>query len=172
MSLNEKIKTAKARATVNKRQLKVGLNRGRLTVLPPGYKFPSMTCHQLFHNWFIGNIKENTPAFKSLTSKDLYHVKGGKAMRAKMEGFMMRVKEIADETQASSRISWPINLSNVSVSKITELWGDIGPKLYEKYGLTNQARNSENSWRTMYNNMLEYEAKNGIASRKKRKADN
>ena len=27
-------------------------------------------------------------------------------------------------------------------------------------------------WRTMYNNMLEYEAKNRIPSRKKRKADN
>ena len=90
-----------------------------------------MTCHQLFHNWFIGNVKENIPAFKTLTSNDLHHVKGGLEARVKMQGFIMRVEAISREFQPSSRIAWPKSVTGLNVGEITKLWGDVGPKVYE-----------------------------------------
>jgi len=154
--LLEREKRAKTKAVLKKRFLKIGLNNGRLEILTPGYQFPAMTSYELFHNWFIGNQKKNVPPFKVLKAQHLKQIKGGQEQLRKMKVFM---KEIEGVTKSLPSITWPTRLSEIKVDDLTRLWGVVGPKVYEKFGRANQARYSELSWRTMYNEMVRYKKK-------------
>ena len=48
----------------------------KLCVLPPNFKFPSMTPPQLIENWFIGDLSSNVPPFCTLEAADVSHIQG------------------------------------------------------------------------------------------------
>jgi hypothetical protein len=153
--LLEKLKRARTQAVIKKRVLRVGLNNGRLEVLPPGYQFPKMTSYELFNNWFIGHRVRNIPPFKYLKPQHLRQIKGGAGQMRKMKLFMKKVEGVASSIPT---VVWPTRLSDINVGDITRLWDVVGSKVYEKYGKPGQARFSEMSWRTLYNQMVKMSA--------------
>lgn len=133
-----------------KRVLTVGLSNGRLEILTPGYKFPAITSFELFHNWFVGNKRRNVPSFKVLKCQHVKQMKGGAAQLRKMKLFMSKVERIACSEPS---IVWPTRITEIKSEDLTK--GDIiSPKVYETYSKNGQARYSEISWKTMYNQMI------------------
>jgi hypothetical protein len=152
--LREREKRAKTQTALKKRILRVGLNNGKLEILPPAYKFPTMTCYDLFNNWLIGHRCRNIPPLKYLKPQHLRQIKGGAGQLRKMKLFMKKVEVIA---RSQPSVVWPTRSSDINVRDITCLWDIVGPKVYEKYGKAGQARFSEISWRTIYNQMIKHD---------------
>ena len=62
---------------VNRRKIKIGRVRGRLTVFPPKFEFPKMTCDHLLRYWFLGSLEAAIILFSNLSLSHLHHVKNG-----------------------------------------------------------------------------------------------
>jgi len=141
-----RIRTATA---LKKRRYKVGMFKGKLQVLSSAYKFPKqLSSFQLFSNWFIGNLKSNTPPLRTLKCHHVGHVPGGKDTLRKMGQFMKKVESFS---ASLDDVRWPERSEKVQTCDVTRLWEKIGPVLFLKYGKDGQSRNVQLSWRTMLN---------------------
>ena len=141
------------------RKYRVGLVnvmfRGRRTckfrVLPPNYKFPTMTPPQLIENWFIGDVRANIPPFSSLTAESVRHIKHGATVIRCMKRFMSFVETLGranacwGDRKASSPIGWDL-------SAVKALWEGIQKDFKDKY-LHKKQRKREIAWTTVYRKM-------------------
>ena len=135
--------------TMKKRRVTLGCINGKLTKLPPGFKFPQMTCEQLVRNWFTGDNKNHVVPFRRLNAVDVDHVKNGKGQRQKMERFMKVIEKYAKIEGCWFDDGWDQN-------KVTTMWSAISHKhIFPKYCKSNQrsVRLETGSWFTMLTKM-------------------
>ena len=146
----------KSNEIVAKRKYEVGLvkfkNKTSLSVLPPQFKFPTMTADMLIENWVIGNVSANIPPFCTLDSKMVRHISSGANKLNKMTRFMRFV-----ELTARKNGCWDDKLSIKShkgwdIAAVKALWAGIENDFKKQYG-GNGKRKDELAWTTMYNNM-------------------
>lgn len=118
---------------VAKRKYKVGLvkfkNKTSLSVLPPQFKFPTMTADMLIENWVIGNgVSANIPTFCTLDSKIVRHISSGANKLNKMTRFMRFV-----ELTARKNGCWDDKLS-INIAAVKALWAGIENDFKKQYG--------------------------------------
>ena len=122
---------------------------GKLTPLHQEFQFPTMTCNQLVHNWFIGNSNLKSIPYRKLTPSFLEHVKNGKANKQKMGRFMAVV-----EFYARIEGCWNDNPTAWDVENVSEMWNAVANKhIYSKYSGSgkNASRSVTATWRSMLN---------------------
>jgi len=125
-------------------------HHGKIAPLPPNWKFTSMTCQQLIHNWFIGDSRNNIPPLCALDSSMIRHLNLNKS-RLSMKGFMRIVEEFARE-----RDCWIEKESDWDYWSLNKMWETIKPDFTANFCVTN--RKKEMSWKTAYNNMSKMNA--------------
>ena len=129
---------------VRKRQLRLGFHHGKLQCLPAHWKFPRMTCKQLFENWFLGNKRDNIPPLALLKHHHVEHIKNGAPTLRKMKAFLKIAEKYARDEGCwfESRADW-------SIDKVREAWEKIGDKhIQAKFGGKTSSRKREISWAT------------------------
>ena len=143
---------------VKRRKIKVGLVKGRLTVLPPKFEFPKMTCDHLLRNWFLGSPEAAIIPFSKLTPNHLHHVKNGLQKRQKMQRFMSVIERFG----RLENCWYPPN--EWDHLKVSNLWTKVGYKhIFRRYVKTKESRVESASWVTLYNKMM----KNGAFKKKR-----
>jgi hypothetical protein len=139
-----------SQSMVRKRMFTVGAVRGKLTSLPPDFKFPTMTCSQLISNWYIGNKNSNIVPYCRLSPSDLHHVKHGIQTRQKMARFMNVI-----EKYGRSRNCWVERESDWTVDSVSKLWMKIGQKdIFGNFADSDTSKTFTGSWRTMLDKMI------------------
>lgn len=99
-------------------------------------------------NWLTPDRTNNIPPFRLLNSKHIAHL--GKAQLSQFR--MMKSLMGVIESEAKSR-----NLSFETVktsSAATRFWEEIGPELFEKYGLDTKGRKNQILWKSCYNHIV------------------
>ena len=135
---------------MKKRKFTVGLQRGKLTPLPPNFSFPFMTLEQLIFNWCLGNVEENVPPYCTLVRGYLNHDKRLAAKLSMMRALMSVVENIARKHNV-----WESNISEWTYEKVNKMWRTIGYQ-YIIAPLTKDSNRSKTlSWKSFYNKMSE-----------------
>jgi len=67
-----------------------------------------------------------------------------------MRAFMRLVEKVAVEN-----VAWPEKMTYASVNA---MWQTVGPLIFQKYGKADQRRNTEQHWKTVYNQMSKKKA--------------
>ena len=150
---DNKRKNDHIQAIVKKRKITIGLVKGKLTILPPDFKFPQMTCEQLIRNWFLGDKSKKIVPYSRLLPAHLYHVKNGRRLRQKMSRFMSVV-----ETYGRMENCW-IEGTDWDQEKVTNLWSSIGHKhIFTKYSNVRDSRVEGGAWITILNKTTKFGA--------------
>ena len=103
-----------------------------------------MTSFQLVVNWLTGDYQNNVPVLRLLKPVDVKHLGCGTSVQLRqMKVFMKEVQKVASENNL-----WTQLITHASVN---QMWEKVGPILFLKYGKPSQRRNTEFTWKTMYN---------------------
>lgn len=137
---------------VKRRRLTLGFHHGKLQCLPAHWKFPTMTCKQLFENWFIGNKRDNVPPFALLKHHHVDHIKNGAATLRKMKSFMKVI-----ECHARDEGCWIESKADWTIGEVSKAWEKIGDKhIKAKFGGNKpSSRKREISWATALHYMTQ-----------------
>ena len=126
---------------IKKRRFTVGYHHNKLNVLPPNFEFPSMNVEQLINCWLLGSIEQNVPAYCTLSSKDVMHLKSkksgkpiGNGVRLKMVAFMKIVEQYARKENV-----WIEEKEDWTAAKVTKMWDTISDEFKAKFCETSRA---------------------------------
>ena len=140
-----------SREALSKRRYRVGMIKAggacKLTTLPVGFKFPSLTMPQTINSWFIGSVGANVIPYCQLKSHDVSHIKGADSTLRKIRRVMSLVYKTAKEKGC-----WPSGQAwdtprHWTYAKTNELWSGIEKEFLQLYMKKRTAKYS-----TVYNN--------------------
>lgn len=130
---------------MKKRKFTIGFHHGKLNPLPANFQFPKMTAHQLIINWLLGDLTQNIPPYKNISTDFIKHIKYGIRKYNCMKVFMAFVENKARENEC-----W---YDKWTYEHCVQLWETVGQRFIINLFSNEKSRKRELSWKSIYNRM-------------------